>query len=169
MNILKGKNHLYKLVIFLILSTFLYSNINHELTWASSGRVHSEFNWHTIKTENFNVHYHKEIESIAMAGANIAEQVLPILLEQIELDSISVIDIILTTEDEVMNGFAIFTNQTFIWVDQNDAAIWLEDQKWLEQVIAHELQHIVWYNKMKTWIPEPYSIGYGDTPSWFVE
>ena len=130
-------------MIFLILSVFLYSNINYEVTWQNSGRVHSEFEWYTIKTENFNVHYHKDIESIATAGANIAEQVLPILLGQVELDSIPVIDIILTTEDEIMNGFATFTNTTFIWVDQNDAAIWLEDQKWLEQVIAHELQHIV--------------------------
>ena len=80
------------------------SNINYDVTWQNSGRVHSEFEWYTIKTENFNVHYHKDIESIAIAGANIAEQVLPILLKQIELDSIPLIDIILTTEDEIMNG-----------------------------------------------------------------
>ena len=68
-----------------------------------------------------------------------------------------------------MNGFATFTNTTFIWVDQNDASIWLENQKWLEQVISHELQHIVYFNKVKTWLPEPYSLGIGNTPSWFVE
>ena len=159
----------YKLVIFIIFCAFLYSDIDHQLTWMGSGRVHSEFNWYTIKTENFNVHYHEEIESIALSGANIAEQVLPILLEQVELESIPKIDIILTTEDEVMNGFAIYFNSTFIWVDQNDAAVWLENQKWLEQVIAHELQHIVYFNKVKTWLLEPYSIGYGETPGWFVE
>ena len=134
-----------------------------------SGRVHSEFNWYTIKTENFNVHYHEEIESIAISGANIAEQVLPTLLNQINLDKIPTVDIILTTEDEIMNGFATYTNTTFIWVDQNDAAVWLEDQKWLEQVISHELQHIVYFNKVKTWLPEPYSLGIGDTPGWFIE
>lgn len=158
----------YKLVIFLILSAFLYSNINH-MTWLMSDRVHSEFNWYTIKTENFNVHYHEEIESIAISGANIAEQVLPILLQQVNLDDTPVIDIILTTEDEIMNGFATPFNATFIWVDQNDAAVWLEDQKWLEQVISHELQHIIYFNKIKTWLPEPYSVGVGDTPSWFIE
>ena len=169
MNICTIRADLHKLVIFLIFSAFLYSDTNHEFTWASSGRVHSEFNWHTIKTENFNVHYHKEIESIAMSGANIAEQVLPILLKQVQLDKITTIDIILTTEDEIMNGFATYRNTTFIWVDQNDAAVWLEDRKWLEQVISHELQHIVYFNKVKTWLPEPYSLGIGDTPSWFVE
>ena len=158
----------YKLVIFLILSAFLYSHINH-MTWLMSDRVHSEFNWYTIKTDNFNVHYHEEIESIAIAGANIAEQVLPILLQQVNLDDTPIIDIILTTEDEIMNGFATPFNTTFIWVDQNDAAVWLEDQKWLEQVISHELQHIIYFNKIKTWLPEPYSVGVGDTPSWFVE
>ena len=94
MNLLITKAHTYKLMIFLILSAFLYSNINYEVTWQASGRVHSEFEWYTIKTENFNVHYHEDIEFIAIAGANIAEQVLPILLDQIKLDSISLIDII---------------------------------------------------------------------------
>ena len=159
----------YKLVIFIIFCAFLYSHSDHQLTWMSSGRVHSEFDWHTIKTDNFNVHYHEEIESIAIAGANIAEKVLPILLKQVELESIPKIDIILTTEDEVMNGFAIYFNSTFIWVDQNDAAVWLENKKWLEQVIAHELQHIVYFNKVKTWLLEPYSLGFSETPSWFVE
>ena len=122
-----------------------------------------------IKTDNFNVHYHEEIEKIALSSANIAEQVLPTLLKQVQLSEMPIIDIILTSEDENMNGFATFTNTTFIWVDQNDASIWLENQKWLEQVISHELQHIVYFNKVKTWLPEPYSLGIGNTPSWFVE
>ena len=73
------------------------SNVDHQMTWMSSGRVHSEFEWYTIETENFNVHYHKDIESIAIAGANIAEEILPTLLKQVELDEIPIIDIILTT------------------------------------------------------------------------
>tara|TARA_Y100000588_G_scaffold66156_1_gene66483 strand:- start:8 stop:2914 length:2907 start_codon:yes stop_codon:yes gene_type:complete len=135
-----------------------------------SGRTHSELDWYTIETENFNVHYHLEIEKIAKAGANISEQVLPILMKQLNIDSMPKIDIILTSEDEVMNGFAININTTFIWVDQNDASIWLENGKWLEQVIAHELQHIVFFNKVKTWLPEPYnSMTNPNIPSWFIE
>ena len=159
----------YKLAIFTIFCAFLYSDINHQLTWMTSGRIHSDFDWYTIRTDNFNIHYHEEIESIALSGANIAEQILPTLLEQVQLETIPKIDIILTTEDEVMNGFAFYFNSTFIWVDQNDAAVWLENQKWLEQVIAHELQHIVFFNKIKTWLLEPYSLGYGETPGWFIE
>ena len=136
---------LHKLVVALSIFGIILSNSDNEITWGMSGRVHSELDWNTIKTENFNVHYHSEIEQIAKAGANIAEQVLPTLLEQLDMEEIPTINIILTTEDEIMNGFAMWTNTTFIWVDQNDAAVWLENGKWLEQVIAHELQHIVFF------------------------
>ncbi len=169
MNIYRANTFIYNLAIFLLFYAFLYSYNEYNITWQESKRVHSNFKWYTIKTDNFNVHYHKEIEEIALSGANIAEQVLPTLLKQVQLAEIPIIDIILTSEDENMNGFATFTNTTFIWVDQNDASIWLENQKWLEQVISHELQHIVYFNKIKTWLPEPYSLGIGNTPSWFVE
>tara|TARA_Y100001970_G_scaffold273445_1_gene371688 strand:- start:2807 stop:5809 length:3003 start_codon:yes stop_codon:yes gene_type:complete len=168
--ILKKITPIYKLIIFTIFCVPLSANTHSELTWMMSGRTHSELTWYTIKTKNFNVHYHKEIEDIAKAGANISEQVLPILMKQLNIDDIPRIDIILTSEDEVMNGFAIDINSTFIWVDQNDASIWIENGKWLEQVIAHELQHIVFFNKIKTWLPKPYNLMTNpDIPGWFVE
>ena len=168
--ILKNTFSIYKLIIITLFYIPLSANTHSELTWMMSGRTHSELDWYTIETENFNVHYHLEIEKIAEAGANISEQVLPILMKQLNIDNIPKIDIILTAEDEVMNGFAMPINTTFIWVDQNDASIWIEDGKWLEQVIAHELQHIVFFNKVKTWLPEPYnSMTNPDIPSWFIE
>ncbi len=147
----------------------LFSLVFGQGTWQWSNRVHNELDWSTLKTDHFNVHYHNGIEDIANSGANIAEQVLPTLLKQVELEEIPTIDIIFTTEDEIMNGYAMWTNQTFIWVDQNDAAVWLEDEKWLFQVVAHELQHIVWYNAVQTWMPEPWSVFLSQTPGWFVE
>ena len=51
-----------------------------------------------------------------------------------------------TEEDEIMNGFAVPANYTIIWVDQNDAALWSGDEKWLRTVLAHELQHLVFFN-----------------------
>ncbi len=138
-------------------------------TWQWTGRVHSELKWSTITTENFNIHYHQGIEDIARQGASIAEQVRPILLKQVRLDTLPRVDIIFTTEDEIMNGYALWTNTTFIWIDQNDAAIWLEDVKWLHQVLSHELQHIVFFNSIKTWLPEPWNYLNSKIPGWFVE
>ncbi len=138
-------------------------------TWAWTGRVHSELDWHQIETEHFNIFYHTGIEEIAKNSASICEQAYPILLKQMDIDQTPTIDVIFTSEDEIMNGYAMWTNQTFIWVDQNDAAIWLEDEKWLSQVLTHELQHIIFFNTIKTWIPEPFGYLFSDVPGWVVE
>jgi len=157
------KNNLF---LIFILSTFSYALG----PWATmTGQVHAELSWKTIQTEHYRVHYHNGIEAIAQQGASIAEQVYPTLIKQVGIESTPMIDIIFTTEDEIMNGYAMWTNQTFIWVDQNDAAIWLENGKWLYQVLSHELQHIMYFNTVKTWMPEPFSSIFSDTPGWFVE
>ncbi|MEE8335244.1 MAG: hypothetical protein V3S48_02275 [Candidatus Neomarinimicrobiota bacterium] len=148
----------------------LFSNIIFsQSTWIYSGRIHPELNWSTLETANFNIHYHQGLENMALKGAAIAEQVRPVLLQQLNQTSLPKIDIIFTSEDEIMNGFALWTYTTFIWVDQNDAAIWLEDEKWLYQVLSHELQHIVFFHALKSWILEPWGYLLSGTPGWFVE
>ena len=156
-------NITYKLVFLFSIST-IWSQ-----TWQWTGRTHGELDWTTIETEHFRIHHHQGIENIAKEGASMAEQIRPTLLQQMDLEDIPVIDIIFTTEDEIMNGFAMWTYTTFIWVDQNDAAIWLEDEKWLYQVLAHELQHIVFFHRVKNWLPEPWSYLLSQTPGWVVE
>lgn len=138
-------------------------------TWQWTGRTHGELDWTTIETEHFRIHHHQGIEAIALEGASLAEQVRPTLLKQMDMEDMPIIDIIFTTEDEIMNGFALWTYTTFIWVDQNDAAIWLEDEKWLYQVLAHELQHIVFFHRTKTWVPQPFGFLLSQTPGWVVE
>ena len=137
--------------------------------WMMSGRTHPELNWHTIETDHFDVHYHDGIREIAVKGASIAEQVRPILMEQMGLDTLRRLDIVFTTEDEVLNGFAMPSNHTVIWVDQNDAALWVGDEKWMRTVLAHELQHLVFFNTVKTWLPEPMNAIYAGVPGWIVE
>ena len=134
-----------------------------------SNRTHPELKWKTFQTTNFNIHYHEDIQQIAIRGANMAEQMRSILLEQVGLDTIPRLDIVFTTEDEVMNGFATPANYTVIWVDQNDVAVWLEDEKWLRTVLAHELQHLVFFSVTKTWLPFPMNDLYSGTPGWIIE
>ncbi len=157
-----------KQLLFFILCV-IFQTTSFGQTWQWTGRTHGELEWSTIETAHYRIHYHQGIESIAQEGASIAEQVRQVLLQQMALDDIPTIDIIFTTEDEIMNGFALWTYTTFIWVDQNDAAIWLETDKWLKIVIAHELQHIVFFHKIKTWLPEPWSFLFSKTPMWVVE
>jgi len=156
-------------VVKLFPALLFFNIILSQNTWLFSGRIHPELDWSTIKTANFNIHYHQGLEEIAVKSAAIAEGVRPTLLRQINQSSLPKIDIILTAEDEIMNGFALWTYTTFIWVDQNDAAIWLEDEKWLYQVLSHELQHIVFFRGIKSWLWEPWSYLLSGTPAWFVE
>jgi hypothetical protein len=156
-------------VSVLLLSMILPLLASAQGTWVWTGRVHSELDWYTLETEHFNVHYHNGIEDMAREGATYAEQIRTTLMEQIGVTQVPMIDIIFTTEDEIMNGFALWTNQTFIWIDQNDATIWLENGKWLQQVLAHELQHIIYFNAVKSWLPQPWSFLISQTPGWFVE
>jgi len=153
----------------ILLTVTLFTILSAQNTYMFSGRVHPELKWQTISTKHFNIHYHQGIEDIAKEGAIIAEHVRPTLLAQMDLDTIPRIDIIFTTEDEIMNGFATWMYNTFIWVDQNDAAIWLEKGKWLEQVLSHELQHIVLLHKTKSWMPDPMGRLLSGIPGWVVE
>ena len=145
--------------------------VNAAGTWMWNNRTHGELKWTTIETEHFNIHYHQNLDKIAIQGASIAEQIRPTLMKQMGLEFLPTLDIIFTAEDEVLNGFAVPANYTIIWVDQNDAAIWTGDEKWLRTVLAHELQHLVYFNTVKGpwWLPEPMNSLVHGTPAWIVE
>ena len=153
----------------LIIGFFIVSNIFSQGAWMISGRTHPELHWKTYKTENFNIHYHKSIKNIAYKGAYIAESVRGSLMAQLGIEYLPTIDIVFTSEDEIMNGFALPSNTTIIWVDQNDAALWADGEKWLRTVLVHELQHIVYFNTVKSWLPSPLNELYSGTPTWFIE
>ncbi|SVB07145.1 uncharacterized protein METZ01_LOCUS159999, partial [marine metagenome] len=153
-----------------LISLYLLVNLVYSQgAWAWNNRTHPELKWNTIKTENFNIHFHDGIYDIAIDGANIAEKIRPTLMKQVGLDSLRRLDIIFTSEDEIANGFATAANYTVIWVDQNNEAIELIDNKWLEHVLAHELQHLVFFNVTKSWLPFPMNTLYGRAPLWFIE
>ncbi len=149
----------------------IFSLLNAMGTWVLNNRSHGELKWHTIETENFDVHYHEGIRDIAISGASMAEQIRPVLMKQMGLETLPRLDIAFTTEDEVLNGFAVSGNYTIIWVDQNDAALWNGDEKWLRTVLAHELQHLVFFNTTKgpKWIPDVMHSLFSGVPGWVVE
>ena len=157
------------MIKFFIYSCIFFSLLKATGTWMINGRTHSELKWETITTENFDVHYHQNIYDIATRGASIAEQIRPTLMKQMGIKTLTRLDIVFTSEDEILNGFAMPSNNTIIWIDQNDAALWAGDEKWLRSVIAHELQHLVYFNTVKTWLPEPMNSLYSNSPGWVVE
>ena len=139
--------------------------------WMVNQRTHGEIKWKTLRTENFDIHYYDKIEKIALRGASIAEQIRPTLMKQMGLDNLDRLSIAFTEEDEILNGFAVPANYTIIWIDQNDAALWSGDEKWLRTVLAHELQHLVFFNTIKgpRWLPKPMGILSSNIPGWVSE
>ncbi len=156
---------------FPIVFSIILSFLNATGAWMMSQRSHGELKWNTISTDHFDIHYHDGIKEIAVKGASIAEQIRPVLMKQMGLDTLRRLDIAFTTEDEILNGFATPGNYTLIWVDQNDAGLWTGDEKWLRTVLAHELQHLVFFNTVKGpwWLPEPMNSLVAGVPGWVVE
>ena len=135
-------NYLKVITFYLLNISFVFATGS----WMMNQRTHGEIKWKSIKTENFDIHYYDKIEKIAFQGATIAEQIRPNLMKQMDIDDLPRLSIAFTEEDEILNVFAVPANYTIIWVDQNDAALWTGDEKWLRTVLAHELQHLVFFN-----------------------
>ena len=49
-----------------ILLFISYSTLHGMGTWIFNNRSHGELRWSTIKTENFDIHYHDDIREIAV-------------------------------------------------------------------------------------------------------
>ena len=117
-----------------------------------NNRTHPELDWFTMETEHFNIHYHQGIEDFAQRGARVAEQIYQPVMDQLELEDWGKTDIVFSAEDEIQNGFAVPSDQIFIWVSQNDVAgIHGGSEKWLRLVVTHEFQHIAQFHAHKTW------------------
>ncbi|UCH10269.1 MAG: PD40 domain-containing protein [Fidelibacterota bacterium] len=135
--------------------------------WVWNFRTHPELKWQVISSEHFNIYYHQGLEDVAQRGAAIAEQVYQPIMDQLQLEDFGKTDMVFTAEDEVMNGFALPSDQIFIWAYQNDAVGWFTgSEKWLQAVIAHEFQHVALTHGLRTW--------WGTwnlllVPMWFIE
>ena len=161
------KKHIILLALSYLLIQPIYAQIG---TWTIGNRNHPELDWKTITTQRFNIHYHDGLKETAIKSAKIAEHVMPTLMQQMNLDTIPRIDITLTREDEFTNAFAVIAAyQVFIWVEQNDVGPYLEKNKWLESVIAHELQHVVFVERLKSWLPFPMDRLTMGLPTWVAE
>ena len=135
--------------------------------WAWNLRTHPELDWQVITTKHFNIYYHQGLADVARRGAAIAEQVYQPIMDQLQVADFGRTDMIFTAEDEIMNGFAMPSNQIFIWAYQNDAVGWFTgSEKWLKTVIAHEFQHVVLMNGVKTWLG---TLNLLMVPGWFIE
>ncbi|NQV15854.1 PD40 domain-containing protein [bacterium] len=156
-----------KFRILITLFLLLGQNLFAQNMWMWNQRTHPELKWQTLETEHFNIHFHDGIENIAHKAALIAEQAYQPTLDQLHLADFGKTDLVFSAEDEIMNGFAVPTDQIFIWVSQNDVAgNFGGSEKWLKLVVTHEFQHVVQFHAQRTWAG---IFGAISIPSWWME
>lgn len=154
-------------LIFVVLFVFGVRPIHSQGTWVWNNRTHPELHYSTLTTDHFFIHYHQGLREIAEKVARIAEQTYPVLMKQMNVQPFGRTSITITSEDEVMNGYAMPSNQIFIWVSQNDVAGHFGgSEKWLRLVVPHEMQHVVMVNALRSWLGV---WNFLDVPSWYLE
>ncbi|MEX0980436.1 MAG: hypothetical protein WDZ89_05030, partial [Gemmatimonadota bacterium] len=101
--------------------------------------------WRTIRTEHFRITFHAGLEELAGRAAERAERAWRSLSESFVSPPPGRIDVVLTDQADISNGFArtVPSNRITIYarppVDEFGLA-WFDD--WLELVITHEVAHV---------------------------
>lgn len=135
--------------------------------WVFNGRTHAELEWRVLETGHFRVIFHQGLEETAGETAAIAEGVYDPICRQLDTWPEGKTPIVISDQDEIVNGYALSSGQIFIWVHQNDAMRRFSGtDKWLRKVVAHEFQHRVALEALRTWA------GFWNllfVPSWFLE
>lgn len=156
-----------RLLVALLISSVGLPLLHAQSFWMWNQRTHPELEWSTLETEHFRIHYHQGIEYAADKTARIAEQIYQPVLDQLQIDGWGITDIVLSAEDEIMNGFAMPSDQIFIWVSQNDVAgRFGGSEKWLRLVVTHEFQHVAQLHAHDTWAGVFSLIS---VPGWWIE
>ena len=113
------------------------------VTFADIDYNHPEFNWSTIETEHFKVHFHDETESTAREAATVAEEVYDKITTMYDFEPKEKTHLVLTDPDDISNGAAYYyDNKIVIYSSPLDFAL-RGSHRWLQNVITHEFVHII--------------------------
>ncbi len=108
------------------------------------------YQWYTIESAHFRIHYHTGEQQIAKQVANIAERVHGKLSLWIQWQPEDKTDLVVTDESDGANGFAtpFPANRSQLYISSPDSIASLEDyDNWLETLITHEYLHILHLDK----------------------
>jgi hypothetical protein len=108
---------------------------------------HPEIRWRSVVTDHFIIHYYDHTEPAVYAAWKIAEQGYTSLSELYGVEMREKINLALADYDDYSNGFANWTNATIlIWISDENFDL-RGNNTWLQNVIMHELAHIMTLKK----------------------
>ncbi len=112
-------------------------------SWA--GVIHdSSLTWYTLSSPHFHLHYHDGLEDSARQAIAIAERVHDKLVPLLNWEPREPIDMVLTDEIDLANGFTtpFPANHIELWLTPFDDGL-LDFSAWLESLITHEYTHLL--------------------------
>ncbi len=133
------------------------------------GRHHPELHWWRFETPHFVWYYHDGLEGVAREAAAIGEQVYTPVTTSFAHRPRRKTEMVLSRQDDIVNGLTMPWDRVYVWVRQNDYAAFLAGSHgWLRSVVAHEFQHVVAFDAMRS---RGGLISYLATgaPAWYME
>ncbi|MEZ4273547.1 MAG: hypothetical protein R3C68_19550 [Myxococcota bacterium] len=146
---------------------------------ASSARAYDpQTRWQTLSTPHFRFHYPLELHDQAQVAARAAEKSYGEVTLRLDWIPTGLTDIVLADETDSANGFARVLPYRLVGLnavapeDLSDLSFF---ENWLEDLLTHELVHIVhldtihgipsWVNRVFGRVMAPN----GEQPRWFIE
>lgn len=104
---------------------------------------HPEIQWRTVQTEHFAIHYYDKTEPAVYATSRIAEAAFKPIADLYAYTFKRKINIALADYDDYSNGYASWTDRSImIWIPDGRFEL-RGNPTWLNNVLVHELTHII--------------------------
>jgi len=120
-----------------LLTFLIYVN-----TFAQWNKYYPDYNWYTIKSKHFEVHYHNGAERTARTVLKIAEEVWKPITSLYKYSPGKVHFVIKDIDDYSNGATYFFDNKIEIWASALDFDL-RGSHNWLRNVISHEFTHMV--------------------------
>ncbi|MBN2280592.1 MAG: hypothetical protein JXQ65_08430 [Candidatus Marinimicrobia bacterium] len=134
-------------ILILVITNNLYAY------FAMNQRNHSELKWKSIESDHIEVVYHDPLIETAEEALVISEATYAALVKTYGIELDHKIQIFVTNQDKITNGYSMAGKYVAIWVDVNDyVSIFTGREKWLRKVLSHELSHHFVFESIRSWV-----------------
>jgi hypothetical protein len=165
------------LILFTLFAALFHSSVSAQFFTFGRNKVqYTDFDWHVMKTEHFDIYYYPEMEDLARSGAFIAEESCRALEQKYNHTILNRIPLIFysshlhfeqtnTTPDFIPEGvggfFEFYKGRVVIPYDGS-----MSD---FRHVIRHELVHVFMYSKISRVLTDHRMLRDHLPPLWFTE
>ena len=117
-----------------------------QVLFSHAANIDTSFEFSTIETEHFAIHFHQGLEDAAQKAASIAEDMHESLVKEFKWSPREKTQMVLIDDSDFTNGFASVLPYNTIYIQLVPPAIDMtigEYEDWLKILIIHEYSHIL--------------------------